>query len=40
MRRSQWEFLQTLNEDIPYYIARVFLGDDNIVKFVRIIEKD
>lgn len=24
IRRSQWEFLQTLNEDIPYYIARVF----------------
>lgn len=40
MRRSQWEFLQTLNEDIPYYIARVFLGDNNVVKFVRIMEKD
>ena len=40
MRRSQWEFLQTLNEDITYYIARVFLGDNNVVKFVRIMEKD
>lgn len=38
MRRSQWEFLQTLNECIPYYIARVFLGDNNAVKFVRIMD--
>ena len=36
MRRSQWEFLQTIGTDIPYYIARVFIGDNNTVKFMRI----
>lgn len=38
MRRSQWEFLQTLSPDTPYYIARVFMGSDDIVKFIRISE--
>lgn len=36
MRRSQWEFLQTMDKDTPYYIARVFLGDNNAVKIMRI----
>ncbi len=30
MRRSQWEFLPTLNESIKYVIARVFKGDGSI----------
>lgn len=38
MRRSQWEFLQTLSPDTPYYIARVFMGSGDIVKFIRISE--
>lgn len=36
MRRSQWEFLQTMDKNTPYYIARVFLGDNNAVKIMRI----
>lgn len=36
MRRSQWEFLHTLSPDIPYYIARVFLGSDGQIELMRI----
>lgn len=36
MRRSQWKFLQTIDKNTPYYIARVFLGDNNAVKIMRI----
>lgn len=39
MRRSQWEFLQTLNAETPYYIARVFLGDNDMVRFMCIMCK-
>lgn len=38
MRRSQWDFLQVLSPNIPYYIARVFLGSNNLIKFIRISE--
>ncbi len=36
MRKSQWDFLRELDDSIPYVIARVFLGDENKVKYIRI----
>lgn len=36
MRKSQWLFLNVLREDTPYYIARVFLADNNKVRYMRI----
>lgn len=41
MRKSQWDFLQKLDSEVPYFIARVFLGDNNAVRFMRIsVKKD
>ena len=40
MRKSQWEFLQTLNDNKPYYIARVFKGDNGAIKYLQIQSKD
>lgn len=39
MRTSQWNFLSTLPENIPYFIARVFRGDNNAIKYLQISEK-
>lgn len=39
MRKSQWEFLQSLSEEIPYFIARVFMGSEGIIKYMRIMKK-
>ncbi len=36
MRKSQWEFLRELDDSTPYIIARVFLGDENKIKYMRI----
>lgn len=38
MRRSQWEFLQILDDTIPYIIARVFKGDGGNIKYMRILK--
>lgn len=38
MRRSQWTFLQTLDDSLPYIIARVFLREKEI-KYMRIMNK-
>ena len=38
MRRSQWIFLQTLDDSLPYIIARVFLREKEI-KYMRIMNK-
>lgn len=35
MRKSQWLFLSELG-DTPYYIARVFVADNNRIKYLRI----
>lgn len=39
MRKSQWTFLDKLEDSIPYYIARVFISDNNQVKYLRISKK-
>lgn len=36
MRKSQWEFLQTLDTSIPYIIARVFMKDGGMIKYMKI----
>ena len=36
MRRSQWDFLQTLDDSLPYIIARVFMKDGGEIKYMRI----
>lgn len=36
MRKSQWEFLQTLDDTTPYIIARVFMRDGGEIKYMRI----
>ncbi|WP_165153985.1 sacsin N-terminal ATP-binding-like domain-containing protein [Parabacteroides sp. ZJ-118] len=36
MRKSQWLFLQELECDIPYYIARVFNGDNGKIIYMHI----
>lgn len=36
MRRSQWEFLQELDDDTPYFIARVFINDGGEIKYIRV----
>lgn len=36
MRKSQWLFLNELDENIPYYIARVFIADNNQIRYLRI----
>ena len=36
MRKSQWDFLQTLDDEIPYIIARVFVKDGGEIKYMRI----
>ena len=38
LRKSQWEFLKTL-DDIPYYVARVFLGDGGKIKYLQVAYK-
>lgn len=38
MRKSQWEFLQTLDDSIPYILARVFKGDGGEIKYMRILK--
>ena len=40
MRKSQWSFLQTLDESTPYIIARVFLGDGGSIKYMQIKRKE
>ena len=37
LRKSQWLFLNVIAEDTPYYIARVFISDNNRVRYIRII---
>ena len=36
MRKSQWEFLETLDDEIPYIIARVFMKDGGEIKYMRV----
>ena len=36
MRKSQWEFLQTLDDSVPYLIARVFLNNGGEIKYMKI----
>lgn len=36
IRKSQWNFLDQLSEDIPYYVARVFTADNNQIRYIRI----
>ena len=36
MRKSQWEFLQNLDDSLPYIIARVFMRDGGEIKYMRI----
>lgn len=36
MRKSQWDFLNNLEVNIPYLIARVFMGDGGKIKYLRI----
>lgn len=36
MRRSQWDFLQALDDSIPYIIARVFMRDGGEINYIRI----
>ena len=36
MRKSQWKFLESLNEHTPYYVARVFLADNNRIEYLKI----
>lgn len=38
MRKSQWNFLHSLSETTPYYIARVFMNDGGAIKYIRITE--
>ena len=40
MRRSQWDFLQTLDDSIPYIIARVFMKDGGEIKYMRIMNNN
>ena len=40
MRRSQWDFLQALDDSIPYVIARVFMKDGGGIKYMRIMNND
>lgn len=40
MRMSQWQFLQTLDPSIPYFVARVFMGDGNQIKYMRIAKRE
>ncbi len=40
MRKSQWLFLQNLGDSIPYYVARVFMADNNSIRFMRISIKE
>ena len=35
MRKSQWDFLQTLPDE-PYYIARVFRGGNDKIRYMKI----
>ena len=37
LRKSQWKFLNQLPEDKAYYIARVFIGDNGNIQYVRIL---
>lgn len=39
MRKSQWIFLQNLNDTTPYFIARVFMGDNGKIRYIRIHEE-
>lgn len=39
MRKSQWQFLQSLDPEVPYYIARVFMGDGGKIKYIRVTAK-
>lgn len=36
MRKSQWEFLQTLDDATPYLVARVFMKDGGTIKYMRV----
>ena len=36
LRKSQWNFLSALSDNTPYYIARVFLADNNRILFLRL----
>jgi hypothetical protein len=40
MRRSQWDFLQSLNDGTPYYIARLFMGDNSSIIYMQISMKN
>lgn len=36
MRKSQWDFLNQIKAQTPYFIARVFVADNNEVRFMKI----
>lgn len=36
MRMSQWNFLQELDDSLPYYVARVFIKDGGQIRYIRI----
>lgn len=36
MRKSQWEFLEQLDEAIPYVVARVFMKDKGDIKYIKV----
>ena len=40
LRKSQWNFLSTIRKETPYYIARVFLGEKDKIRFIRLTLKD
>ena len=40
MRKSQWEFLQTLDDATPYLVARVFMKDGGEIKYMRVSKMD
>lgn len=36
MRQSQWSFLEEIGDTTPYVIARVFMRDNNKIKYMRV----
>ena len=39
MRKSQWTFLEKLDNEIPYVIARVFMKDGGMIRYMRLVEQ-
>lgn len=38
LRKSQWNFLNDLDDSIPYIVARVFMSDGQKIRYIRITE--